>query len=106
MGCPRLPRAGRRRVHVFDPRRVDGGPGGRLVRPGPATEASLARPPPGRPAGRAGMTVRDEILEQPRAAERLLATQAAPGGPIDGLAAAIRDLDIEHVVIAARGSSD
>lgn len=52
------------------------------------------------------MSVRDEILEQPRAAERLLATQAAPGGPIEALAEAIRTRAIEHVVIVARGSSD
>ncbi len=52
------------------------------------------------------MTVREEILEQPAAAARLLATQTGDGGPIEALAAAIRDRGIEHVVIAARGSSD
>ena len=49
------------------------------------------------------MSVRDEILEQPEAAARFLATQA---DAVESLAAAIRDRDIEHVVIAARGSSD
>lgn len=49
------------------------------------------------------MTVRGEILEQPEAAARLLDRQSAS---IEALAAAIRARDIEHVVIAARGSSD
>jgi glucosamine--fructose-6-phosphate aminotransferase (isomerizing) len=49
------------------------------------------------------MTLRDEILEQPAAAARFLDTQAPA---VEALAAAIRDRDIEHVVLAARGSSD
>ena len=51
------------------------------------------------------MTLHDEILEQPAVASRFLETQA---GAIDALAAALRDRrdQIEHVVIAARGSSD
>jgi glutamine---fructose-6-phosphate transaminase (isomerizing) len=52
------------------------------------------------------MSVRDEILEQPAAAARLLATQGGDGGSIEALADAIREREIEHVVIAARGSSD
>lgn len=52
------------------------------------------------------MSVRDEILEQPAAAARLLATQAGDGSPIEALAQAIHEREIEHVVIAARGSSD
>ncbi len=49
------------------------------------------------------MTLRDEILEQPEAAARFLATQS---GPVAALADAIRARDIEHVVIVARGTSD
>lgn len=49
------------------------------------------------------MGVRDEILEQPAVAARLL----DQGGPaIDAVGRAMRELDIEHVVIAARGTSD
>jgi glucosamine--fructose-6-phosphate aminotransferase (isomerizing) len=47
--------------------------------------------------------LREEILEQPEAAARLLSRQA---GAIDDLAAAIRDRGVRHVVIVARGSSD
>ena len=49
------------------------------------------------------MTLRDEILEQPEAAARFLATQS---DAVASLAAAIRARDIEHVVIVARGTSD
>lgn len=49
------------------------------------------------------MTLRDEILEQPAAAARFLDSQAAS---IDALAVSIRSRRIDHVVIAARGSSD
>jgi len=51
------------------------------------------------------VSLHDEILEQPAVASRFLETQAAA---IDALAAALRDRrdQIEHVVIAARGSSD
>ena len=49
------------------------------------------------------MTLRDEILEQPAAAARFLDSQAPA---VEALATAIRDRDIEHVVLAARGSSD
>lgn len=49
------------------------------------------------------MTLRAEILEQPEAAARLLEGEAAAIGAV---AAAIRDRQIDHVVIAARGSSD
>ncbi len=49
------------------------------------------------------MTVRDEIFEQPQAAARLLAGASTR---IAALADAIRARDIDHVVIAARGSSD
>ena len=51
------------------------------------------------------VSLHDEILEQPAVASRFLETQA---GAIDALAAALRDRreQIEHVVIAARGSSD
>ncbi len=63
-------------------------------------------PGPGR-WRRAGplVSLHDEILEQPAVASRFLDTQA---GAIDALAAALRDRrdQIEHVVIAARGSSD
>jgi glucosamine--fructose-6-phosphate aminotransferase (isomerizing) len=49
------------------------------------------------------MSLRDEILEQPAAAARFLEGQA---GAVAALADAIRDRAIEHVVIAARGTSD
>ncbi len=49
------------------------------------------------------MTLRDEILEQPAAAARFLATQS---DAIDSLAIALRAHTIEHVVIVARGTSD
>jgi glutamine---fructose-6-phosphate transaminase (isomerizing) len=51
------------------------------------------------------MSLHDEILEQPAVAARFLASQH---DAIEALAAALRDRAdrIEHVVIAARGSSD
>ncbi len=49
------------------------------------------------------MTLRDEILEQPEVAARFLATQ---GPRIEEIVASWRDRDIDHVVIAARGTSD
>ena len=49
------------------------------------------------------MTLRDEILEQPSVAARFLETQA---GPIEAIAASVRERGIKHVVIAARGTSD
>lgn len=49
------------------------------------------------------MSLRSEILEQPEVAARFLA--AAPA-IMEPLAAAIRDHAVDHVVIAARGTSD
>ena len=49
------------------------------------------------------MTLRDEILEQPEVAARFLATQSEP---IAAIVASWAGRDIEHVVIAARGTSD
>ncbi len=49
------------------------------------------------------MTLRDEILEQPAAARRFLASQSAS---VEAIADAIRGREIDHVVIAARGTSD
>lgn len=49
------------------------------------------------------MTVRDEILEQPAAARRFLASQDAA---VEAVAAVMRERAIDHVVIVARGSSD
>ena len=49
------------------------------------------------------MTLRDEILEQPEVARRFLARAPEMVGP---LAETIRDRAIDHVVIAARGTSD
>jgi glutamine---fructose-6-phosphate transaminase (isomerizing) len=49
------------------------------------------------------VTLRDEILEQPEVAARLLATQA---GPIEAIAGWLRERPFQHVVIAARGTSD
>jgi glucosamine--fructose-6-phosphate aminotransferase (isomerizing) len=49
------------------------------------------------------VTLRDEILEQPDAARRFLASQS---DSVDAIAAAIRGREIDHVVIAARGTSD
>jgi glutamine---fructose-6-phosphate transaminase (isomerizing) len=49
------------------------------------------------------MTLHDEILEQPEVARRFLARAPEMVGP---LAETIRDRAIDHVVIAARGTSD
>ncbi len=49
------------------------------------------------------VSLRSEILEQPAVAARFLATAPAVMEP---LAAAIRDHAVDHVVIAARGTSD
>jgi glucosamine--fructose-6-phosphate aminotransferase (isomerizing) len=49
------------------------------------------------------MSLRDEILEQPEVAARFLASAPAVIGP---LAEAIRARGVDHVVIAARGTSD
>lgn len=49
------------------------------------------------------MTLRDEILEQPTVAARFIAR--APS-VIDPFVARLRTADIDHVVIAARGTSD
>ena len=49
------------------------------------------------------MTLHDEIAEQPEVAARLLAAQS---GPIDEIAAWLRERPLRHVVIAARGTSD
>ena len=49
------------------------------------------------------MTVRDEIFEQPEAAARFLASQ---GSAVEAVAELVRARGIDHVVIAARGSSD
>lgn len=49
------------------------------------------------------MTLRDEILEQPEVAARFLATQSEP---VAEIVATWAGRAIEHVVIAARGTSD
>jgi glucosamine--fructose-6-phosphate aminotransferase (isomerizing) len=49
------------------------------------------------------MTFRDEILEQPEVARRFLARAPDVVGP---LAESIRAREVDHVVIAARGTSD
>ena len=49
------------------------------------------------------MSLRDEILEQPAVAARFLARAPAV---IQPLAEALRARDVDHVVIAARGTSD
>ena len=49
------------------------------------------------------MTLHDEIAEQPAAAERFLARAATVLAPV---AERIRARDLDHVVIAARGTSD
>ena len=49
------------------------------------------------------MSLRDEILEQPAAAERQLASSRPA---IDGLVERLRSNPVDQVVIAARGSSD
>jgi glutamine---fructose-6-phosphate transaminase (isomerizing) len=51
----------------------------------------------------AAVSLRDEILEQPAAARRFLDTQTAS---VAAIAEAIRAQGIDHVVIAARGTSD
>jgi glucosamine--fructose-6-phosphate aminotransferase (isomerizing) len=47
--------------------------------------------------------MRDEILEQPEVAGRLLERQRVP---MAELAATLRSREIDYVVIAARGTSD
>ena len=49
------------------------------------------------------MSLRDEIHEQPAAAARFLAAQAEP---VERIASSLRDRPPQHVVIAARGTSD
>ena len=49
------------------------------------------------------MTLRDEILEQPEVAARLVVDQA---DTVEAIAASLRDRPVRHVVIAARGTSD
>ena len=49
------------------------------------------------------MSLRDEIHEQPAAAARFLAAQAEP---VERIAGSLRDRPPQHVVIAARGTSD
>jgi glucosamine--fructose-6-phosphate aminotransferase (isomerizing) len=49
------------------------------------------------------MTLHDEILEQPEVAARFLASQA---DVVEGVAASLRERPVEHVVVAARGTSD
>jgi glucosamine--fructose-6-phosphate aminotransferase (isomerizing) len=49
------------------------------------------------------MTLRDEILDQPAVADRFLARAPETFGP---LATTLRSRGIDHVVIAARGTSD
>ena len=49
------------------------------------------------------MSTRDEILEQPVVVERLIRRQRRP---LERLAAQLRRRQVEHVVIAARGTSD
>lgn len=51
----------------------------------------------------AGVSLRDEILEQPDAVRRQLSSSA---GALEGLAARLRETPVEAVVIAARGTSD
>jgi glucosamine--fructose-6-phosphate aminotransferase (isomerizing) len=48
------------------------------------------------------VSLAEEIREQPAALERLLATTRA----IERVAAAVRERDVDHIVIAARGTSD
>ena len=48
------------------------------------------------------MSLAEEIREQPATLERLLATAPA----IERVAAAIREREVDHIVIAARGTSD
>ena len=49
------------------------------------------------------MTLRDEILEQPEVAARFLRRAPEVVGPF---AETLRDRGVDHVVIAARGTSD
>jgi glucosamine--fructose-6-phosphate aminotransferase (isomerizing) len=51
----------------------------------------------------AGVSLRDEILEQPDAARRQLSSSAAE---LEALAARLREVPVDSVVIAARGTSD
>ena len=49
------------------------------------------------------MSLRDEIHEQPAAAARFLTAQAET---VERIAGSLRDSPPQHVVIAARGTSD
>jgi glucosamine--fructose-6-phosphate aminotransferase (isomerizing) len=55
------------------------------------------------PATVAGVSLRDEILEQPDAVRRQLSSSAAA---LEGVAARLREAPVDSVVIAARGTSD
>ena len=86
--------------HLLDPARLARGPRGR-----PRRRGRGARPPPGRRpvCHHRLMSLRDEILEQPEVAARFLRRAPEVVGP---LADAIRARGVDHVVIAARGTSD
>ncbi len=77
--------------------------------PAPSS-ASNNRPAPSPPTGAGRLlpattlvSLRDEIHEQPAAAARFLTAQAEP---VERIAGSLRDRPPQHVVIAARGTSD
>lgn len=99
----------RRRTSVRTTAHTEGlrlcdGAGGRPNQPQAADERRLAEwAPPTWSRDTGHMILRDEILEQPEVARRFLARAPAMMEP---LAAAIRARGVDHVVIAARGTSD
>jgi glutamine---fructose-6-phosphate transaminase (isomerizing) len=66
-------------------------------------QASVRALPTFAPATVAGVSLRDEILEQPEAARRQLGASEAA---LAGVAARLRERPVDTVVIAARGTSD
>ena len=83
---------------VLDPAGLARRPRGRARRRGRGR-----RSPPGPTPRRHRMTLRDEILEQPEVAARFLRRAPEVVGP---LVESMRAHEVDHVVIAARGTSD
>ena len=84
------------RSHSFHARRSDGPPEPRFAKiRAQDSGASIWQ--------RIAVTLRDEILEQPEVAARFLARAPEVVGP---LVESIQAHDVDHVVIAARGTSD
>ena len=105
VGSARIPVRPHPRLQLRHPAAVDGGAGGRAAGRGAVRRpvAGRHRRPPSTRSRAHGMGLRDEILEQPAAARRLLDSAPAAFAPI---AAAVASRRPRFAVIAARGTSD